>query len=287
MIQIETIPLDDVLKYDRKRYNTNNHWHKDTGRPENYDKVLGQCDTLNWIDLFHEDYKTFIINRKHLKWIYEAFQIGQITAKLSHSFDEDLENFLKENADLEKELFTDPNGYFIRSEGVSLKYGKHGAGPYHNLKEVIESIVTTTSTHKCIDETNKECKLYLMKYLKDFKDPRTLEFRIFIHLGKITAISQQQLYTVNTFLVNLGNEEIKKIVVTILDYFENKIKCKINYLNSYVMDFALLGPLRTPYFIEINSFGKEYASGSALFGWIQDLDILYGTDEKIVFRYTV
>jgi hypothetical protein len=53
------------------------------------------------------------------------------------------------------------------------------------------------------------------------------------------------------------------------------------------MDFAILND-DTPYFIELNSFGKEYASGSALFDWIQDYSILYGLNgNSIEFRYTI
>ena len=72
----------------------------------------------------------------------------------------------------------------------------------------------------------------------------------------------------------------------ITSYFENEVKKRVTHIDSYVMDFAILND-DTPYFIELNSFGKEYASGSALFGWIQDYSILYGvTENTIEFRYT-
>jgi len=284
MINIQPVFLSEVIKYDRKRYNTNNHWDKELGRPKNYDEILSLGNTSKWIDLFHKDYKTFTIKKKDIKWIYEASLIGNTTLKLSHMFDEDLEDFIKENETVEKNLFTDPQGYFIRSESISLKYGKHGAGPYHNFKDIIESIATTTSTHRCIAENDTECKLFLMKYLPEFKDPRTLEFRIFVYMGKITAISQQHLYKVDDVLVNMDH---KTMIKKIIQYFESEIKDKISYVDSYVMDFALLGSEQKPYFIEINSFGKEYASGSALFGWIQDYNILYGDGNEIVFRYTI
>ena len=65
---------------------------------------------------------------------------------------------------------------------------------------------------------------------------------------------------------------------------------KITHIDSYVMDFAILND-DSPYFIELNTFGKEYASGSALFDWITDYDILYGLkkideEDYIEFRYT-
>ena len=69
------------------------------------------------------------------------------------------------------------------------------------------------------------------------------------------------------------------------DLFWTKIKPNIVNVSSYTIDFALLDN-DEPYFIELNSFGKEYAAGSALFHWILDEDILYNKQNKIYFRYT-
>ena len=62
---------------------------------------------------------------------------------------------------------------------------------------------------------------------------------------------------------------------------------KITFLENYSFDIAILEG-DVPYFIEANCFGTEYAAGSALYGWIEDHDILYGTDPtKLYFRYTI
>ena len=98
-------------------------------------------------------------------------------------------------------------------------------------------------------------------------------------------------YDINDILDKLSdvekNELIKKWVDIILNNFEGEIKKKIVHIDSYVMDFAILND-GSPYFIELNSFGKQYASGSALFEWITDYDVLYGLkgEDYIEFRYT-
>ena len=56
-------------------------------------------------------------------------------------------------------------------------------------------------------------------------------------------------------------------------------------VDSYVMDIAIIGD--KPYFIEINVFGKEYASGSSLFHWLKDESKLYGEENTIYFRYSI
>ena len=81
------------------------------------------------------------------------------------------------------------------------------------------------------------------------------------------------------------NVIIHKWINIIKSYYETNVKQKITHIDSYVMDFAILDD-DTPYFIELNSFGKEYASGSALFGWLQDYNILYGLSGDVIeFRY--
>jgi len=284
-IKIETILLEDVQNNDRIKFNTNNHWDPETGRPEDYDQVIGQGKTKNWIDLFHSDYKTMTLERRDIRWIYEAFKIGQFTGKFPHSYDEELEEFMEKHQDLEKELFSRGQEYFVRSERVSLKCGVHGTGPYKSLKEIIESIASTRSAHQCLQQDDQTCQLYLMNWIDDFMAADDLEFRVFVHHNRITAISQQHLYHVNDYLASLSISEVDQIVTKIITEFEENLKEKLKDFDSYVMDFALLGRHQRPYFIEINSFGKEYASGSSLFGWLQDEQILYGSGEDVIFRY--
>ena len=78
-----------------------------------------------------------------------AAKIGMVSGNFLHHFDEDLEFICKKyQKEFEKIKELDPlgemNGWFIRTEGVSLKYGTHGAGPYEEFHEIIESMVTST-----------------------------------------------------------------------------------------------------------------------------------------------
>jgi hypothetical protein len=120
------------------------------------------------------------------------------------------------------------------------------------------------------------------------------EFRVFVYQNKITAISQQNLYSLlldtnpnissNTFEL-----EIKKKLDIIVEYFYNTIVYKVDWINSYSIDIAIVNS--QAYFIELNSFGKEYAAGSALFHWLLDESILFNkletNENTIEFRYTI
>ena len=48
---ITSISLDDIINYDKLKFNSNNHWINDK-IPDNYDKILSLTNTSKWIDLF-------------------------------------------------------------------------------------------------------------------------------------------------------------------------------------------------------------------------------------------
>jgi len=283
-VEIKRYFLDHVFGENKVLFNVNNLYDE---RPEDYSEVVNSGNTRFWIDQFHKgNYQTLKLDGFDVNWMAKAAKIGVFKRKFSHLYDDELEYTLNKYHDaFEKIKENDPEGaergWFIRVESVSLKYGMHGAGPYKNLKEIIESLVTSSSGHECVKPDSTEITLYFMKWLDMHPNK---EFRIFVKDNKITAISDQHLYTINDWLNTKTDEEIEKMVHKILEYFEENIKSKMEFMGSYVMDLALIGEEETPYFIEPNSFGKNYASGSALFHWVYDHDALHDND-VIQFRY--
>jgi len=284
-IIIKAISLDDVYANDRICYNTNNNWENNI-RPENYDEIIANGHTNKWINQFRSYKKIIIDTKQDLYWMKQAYEIGYKTKRFPHFYDDELDDMISRYKYLDQ-IF-DGTEYFIRTENVSLKEGIHGIGPYIDFKSIIQSIVTCRLGHSPIYEDTTEIILYLCEFKKNLN--KNKEFRVFVHNNKITAISQQSLYDSNDILESLNANEkdviIHKWINIINSYYETNVKQKITHIKSYVMDFAILDD-DTPYFIELNSFGKEYASGSALFGWLQDYNILYGLSGDVIeFRYT-
>lgn len=286
---IQEIPLYYVISCP-ENYNSGNHGAK----PDDYYKILEQGDTINWINSFHSDYSVINIYNKDLKWMKEAYKSGSYTGKFPMSFEEDKLNMIERYKHVNK--YFDGTEYFVRCNSVSLKYGQHGVGPYTTFGQIIESLVTCIHTHTPIDNTNSEnnknrgtepLAIYLLKW-QSF-DPYK-EYRIFVHNNRITAISQQNLYELNAFLAQFTDEErhivIEKHMKIILKSFEKTIKNKITHTSNYCMDAVILED-DSLYFIEINSFGKEYAAGSSLFHWLNDEELLYSNGNTIVYRYTM
>jgi hypothetical protein len=275
-IIIQPIPIEEVLAKDKAAFNSNNHWIHDEP-PLDYRESIEKNHTRNWIHLFRTSgsYHTFTIEVPF--WMKEAAHIGKQTGQFSHLFDEELNDYLNSAEPKVAHYFDKNIGYFVRTENVSLKYGQHGVGPYYSLKQIIESAVSCIRGHCPIYEDTETITIYLLPWVSIFPFN---EYRVFVHHKKITAISQQHLHSVFP-----ENPHVPQLISKIKNYFENHIRDKLANIDSFVYDFAFDGDGKE-FFIETNTFGKEYAAGSALFHWILDEDILYGNSHAIHYRFT-
>jgi hypothetical protein len=77
---------------------------------------------------------------------------------------------------------------------------------------------------------------------------------------------------------------IPRIIDDILYFHKTEVQPKLTFTENYVMDVAYTDNNEL-YFIEINSWGREYASGSGLYHWLNDDSILYGNGSNTYFRY--
>jgi len=285
---IQPINLDDIVQYDKAKYNSNNHWINDI-RPENYEQVLSQTYTSKWIDLFKPDImKIKITNQIWIDWLKKANEISCQTGKSTKLFEDEINIISIELNNIYPNIFNNRNKYFVRVNNVSLKYGEHKEGPYYSFKQILESIVSCIRGHTPIKEDTKELIIYFLDWVYIIP---CYEFRVFVFENKITAISQQNIYSTLFEEYNKCpykfEQEIKFKLDIVVNYFYSVMINKINWINCYTFDFAIVNS--NPYFIELNSFGKEYAAGSALFHWLLDERILcnrFETNNIIEFRYT-
>jgi len=188
-IIIQQIELEDVIKFDKQKYNSNNHWENNI-EPDDYKNVMESFDLKHWIN--KTDYKTInIIEKKHLDWIKKADVVSSQTGIFSKLFQDELDDFIEEYAEKYKDIFYEGCKYFVRTDDVSLKCGQHKTGPYNNLRMIIESLVSCTLTHKPIHSETDKITLYLFPWI--YINPKN-EYRIFVFNDNITAISQQNIY---------------------------------------------------------------------------------------------
>lgn len=284
-IKIVQYNLSYVVANDGILFNTNNHeYSKESHQPPDYKQHINKTNTSNWINLFHDNIQCIQLQNNDIEWMQKAYKVGCYTGKFPTLFTDELNDTCNRYIVPETE-----KGWFIRSNNVSLKCGYYGKGPYFNMREIIISIVTGRIGHSCFsnDNISNEMDIFFIPW-KNIDELK--EFRIFVCNDKITAISQQHIYKVNDWLNKLTESEINVIIKNIIEYYECNIKQKLlngaatKSLRNYVIDLAILESGEC-YLIELNSFGKHYASGSALFHWLDDEELLNGGKQFIEFRY--
>lgn len=329
LIRIEAVPLQHILDNDKVLYN-NNNLHQYAVDPSNplrlvlrsdgpcgpldYHDVHERCSTRHWVDEFRTQYRVLNLPKANLQWMQEASHLAVMKAGLSPLFVEDIKDTVAAvdvgDTFAHVDRSNPTTGYFVRTETVSLKEGIHGVGPYFDLQSILESSVTAGRGHQAVDQRTASLKYYLFPWRADLHKHR--EFRVFVCEGRVTAISQQALYSENSILSLVSDATdreklIKNWVRILVPYIHNVVVNRLA-LRSFVLDIVLVGPPPTdasrpgvivdlhepqslsPYFIETNAFGFNYGAGSSLFNWIEHYSVLYGLDaallDTVYFRYT-
>ena len=287
---VEAVELADIERDETRsipRYNTSNHWrYSESGqRPADYDDVEEAASARHWINTLKSEYQRFTIAPADVSALLEFQTVNHLRGGLSEACLENIEDLAGKRcfAPLREALGQDE--FFVRSDFASLKYGKHGNKVYRSLAEVFASMVTSKRSHSPLGRSDREAELslYLIPWVNINPD---LEFRVFVYQKNITAVSQQHIYQKNECL---QVRNISGIVQMISAYFRDNIRDRVNRLDSYVMDMALVGDSSfRVYFIELNPFGKDYTSGAGAFSWVADADKLCPhAPGTIYFRYVV
>lgn len=271
-MRVTRIPLDSILR-EPTRFNSSNHPTAQGGQPEDYRDVIARCDARHWIHAFHPGHTSVTIPRKEVGWLWDALAIGSLRKRIPKQYEDEIEELAKA---IEPSFPPGPPR-FVRTDRTSLKTGVHGAGPYHTAKQVVESMVTCRLGHHPFERTDETITLYIMPWLELDKDK---EFRVFVHAGRVTAISQQFIYQSNAWLTRMDETGVGHVADTIVSFVERSVVPKLRpTLDSFVLDLVAVGDDATFHPIEINPFGAEYTSGSACFHWLEDADVLCGRSE--------
>ena len=102
--------------------------------------------------------------------------------------------------------------------------------------------------------------------------PQDHEFRCYVSQGQLTAISQYHCY--HRFESLQQKEHVLRIREAI-EQFHELVHSSLSGLPDYVMDVAVFSDYSCQ-LIELNPFGQHMSSGSGLFHWVKDWDLLCG-----------
>ena len=275
--------------------NTNNHrienkepnYHllKDID-DKTYANLVSQTNKNIWVKNFPDPPNSIIINltMNQCKILLEASKIGIITNRRSTIHKEELDEI---EHHIHNHLPINFAKSFIRLNEASPKDGKYGCGPLLSAKEILISLTTSLRAYRsfrsAIELVHPET-LYIIPWNDNWDE--TLEFRVFIHNKRLTCLSQY------IWSKDLGwnYDTISNISPSIISFCNNDVIPKVQ-IDSFVVDIIIVpdnndNSKYSIQVIELNSFGAELASGSALFHWLNDYDIMYGSHSNLIYvRY--
>lgn len=262
--------------------NSNNHPTSLT--PQEYREALALTEKSEWSHIFPDPPGSIQIplSKSQCVMLAEAAYVGCIAGRRPALYEEELLTF----QEIVHEAIKDSpqQKWFIRFNAASPKDGVYGCGPLLSAKEIVTSISTSLRGRNALVRSmqlDRNEILYLIPWREDY-DPN-LEFRVFVHNRKVTCFSQY------IWGNDLGwtYETLRKIAPDILRYCDEVVIPKMT-LSNFVVDVIVIRHDSDNFHVEVvefNSFGAELASGSALFHWIHDHDIMYGDGSTVIVRY--
>ncbi|KAJ3141698.1 hypothetical protein HDU90_006041 [Geranomyces variabilis] len=264
---------------DSADYNVSNLW-TDGKPPDDYEAALSATATSKWVELSHPDpVPTLVIDSPaDLHWMKQA-NADNYLGVFSHIYDEELRDTV---AKYECQMPRPPiEGWFIRTQHVSLKEGMYGIGPYYTLENIIKSIVTSSHRHRPLRPADMQCTLFFFKWQPI--DPYR-EFRAFVYQNRLTALSAQRWHKANPWLAEKSDEDLQSLTLHIVSHFYSTICERLLFLNgNYTYDLAIRED-GSVYFIEPNAYGATYSAGSSLFHWVKD-EILLSDPLTVQLRF--
>jgi len=185
------------------------------------------------------------------------------------------------------------SGFFIRLSTRSPKDVPKSILPCQNAADVLfllsrsERCFLDLELHKKILTKLKYLQIVVLPWIEI---PLALEFRCFVKGHKLNAISQYDAYT--HYFDILQDVDFLREIKSQIHNFHQQLAPFMPY-PSYVMDVYIeqrTSSLRV-HLIELNPFYADMSSGSALFEWKRDYDLLYsgtgsgtGSDPSSILR---
>ena len=159
--------------------------------------------------------------------------------------------------------------YFLRLSCCSYKHD-FPITPLAGIRQFLDVMTRSRTFYRNEYSRDRETYVVLVPFVEI---PKKHEFRLFIHNKKLCGASSQHCYD----KFEWSTTELEAIATAIETF---PLDC-VRY-NSFVADvWYSNGNLQL---IECNPFGAFSSSGSALFDWVNDLEVLHG-EKPPEFRY--
>ena len=175
-------------------------------------------------------------------------------------------------------------GWFVRTAHCSPKDAEQegGFGPHHSLKAVLMAVAASDRCQKALRVASyqEDLTLYLSPFDPEVSTSR--ELRVFVSNWEVTAISQYAWTNPSSHFSDMADDELVKVGFLVDQFNRGQVSSawrRAGGIDCYVMDVEVVFE-KTGHsvvrLIELNTFGAEFSSGSALYHWLRDDHILQG-----------
>ena len=175
------------------------------------------------------------------------------------------------------------SGWFVRTSHCSPKDAEQegGFGPHHSLKSALMAVAASDRCQKALRVANykEDLTLYLFPFDPEVRTSR--ELRVFVCNRRVTAISQYAWTNPSSDFSCMTDEDLEEVALLVNQFNRDQVSPawkRVGGIDCYVMDVEVVKE-ETGFsvrLIELNSFGAEFSSGSALYHWLRDGHILHG-----------
>jgi hypothetical protein len=275
---VEKVPLDYVLSH-KENFNVCNLF-EGAAAPDDYTSFCARYTVPHWLPGVVPPRRFAWVVLTHCGWLKTASLLCSKTGQYENVFRDHMHALMVRHGPAVDALLSQ-GLTFVRGSRCSCKYGTSDLRPFSSAAQVFDALIRAPRFHTPVKDVSGENTLALWFF--PWVDI-LVEYRVFVHCRRVTAISQQVWYSPYKG-PDLGAN---------LDLVARMCKAAEATtagadLDSAVADVALLHD-GSVYVIELNPFGQQYPSGSALFHWKTDTGILCAedtdTDASVVFRFT-
>jgi len=249
-------------------------------RMDKWATVLGQCTGGR---LSGDSHLVFTLTAKQVCLYFKPLaHLAYQEVRATGLYGEEAEALEEELIQGNENLWVPPStGWFVRTNACSPKdaLSDGGAGPHFSLKAVLLALFASSRVHGTLGDYSSDVTVYLMPFDSSITVER--ELRVFVHQGKVTAMSQYDVYNTSTFS-GMRDRELVEVAKAVAEFHQSSVHLTWSDsggIDSYIMDVEVVdvNGVMNVSLIELNSFGAEMASASALFHWVRDYKDLYTT----------
>lgn len=246
---------------------------------------LHQFDAQHWLNSLFDvnEFKTIPLTKGFIKFLQEKallFNCGR-DLKISSLLDEIESNSCWQQCCQSLKSFNNFGSCFVKLSQTSGKHDREVI-PISSPEQLLKYLINSKTLLKCYQSFEElqtggiPIDIYLIMRPWDAKITDFNEFRVFYYNRKITGVSQQKWYSkINVpFLVEQMIASLQQKIQNLYDF----------PYSSCVFDVYFDVEKNQTEFIEINPWGNWNASGSSLFHWIRDEQILCSSGEEIEIR---